>query len=503
MSNATDVRTEPASRAGPNARLSRWVWVCAAVQFVALIATSTRYGFHRDEMYFILCGQHPAFGYPDQPPLIPLLCAALHHLAPGSLLLLRLPSAIMSAATTVVAAVVARDCRGRGPAQVVAAIGAATAGFALAVGHIVSTTTPDLLSSTLVCWLVIRAVLLRSGPPLLWAGIVTGVGFEAKPQVAFVAIVLVLALLVAGPRWPLRSPWLWAGAASAAVLALPYVVWQAQHGWPQLTVAGAVSGTAEGGRAGFVPFQFVLVSPVFAPVWIAGLVAAWRGRSHILRFVPVAYAVLAVAYLLSNGKAYYLASVYPALLGIGAIPVAAWLARGRGRMRVAAVAAVVAAVVSAVIALPLLPADDLQGSATMALNPDQGETVGWQRFAHTVSRVWHGLPADQRAHTVIFTGNYGEAGAVDLLGARLGLPRAYSGHNALAAWGEPPASATQVVVLGYTGARDAAPEFVGCVRRARIDDGVGLDNDEQGGPVLVCRPSAAWRVLWPRLRHYD
>jgi Dolichyl-phosphate-mannose-protein mannosyltransferase len=487
-------------------RLSASVAVIGVVQAAVLIATSTRYGYHRDELYFIVAGSHPAFGYPDQPPLVPLICWAMNHLAPGSLLVLRLPSALIAAATTVIAGLVAREVGGNARAQTIAASCAAVSGFALATGHFVTTTTFDLLSTTALCWLLIRALVRHSGPSLLAAGVVAGLGCEAKPQVAFVALVAVAVLAVVGPRWPFRSPWLAAGAGAAIVLAAPYVVWQAIHGWPQLTVAGNIGGSAEGGRAGFLPFQFVMVSPVLVPVWIAGLAAPYRRPSlRGLRFVPLLYGVLAFAYLVGNGKAYYLASLYPALLGLGALPVEEWTTRSRRRLRLVLLSAAVAVsfAVSAYIALPLIPATDLQGSAVMAINPDQGETVGWPRFIDTVSTAWQSIPAAERGHTVIFTENYGEAGAVDVLGGSHGLPRAYSGHNGFSAWGEPSPNATEALVLGYQSPADVAPYFSACTTLATVDDGVGLNNGEQGLAVLLCRPTASWATLWPKLRHYD
>jgi 4-amino-4-deoxy-L-arabinose transferase-like glycosyltransferase len=482
------------------------VLAIAAAQLALLLATSGRYGYDRDELYFIVAGGHAALGYPDQPPIVPLVCWAMHRLAPGSLLALRFPSALVSAVTTALAAVVAREIGGGARAQVIAAACTAVSAFALAVGHFVTTTTFDLLSTTLVLLLLVRGVLRRSGPSFLLAGIVVGIGVEAKPQVGFVAAVVVVALVALGPRWPIRSPWLWGGIAAAAVIAAPYIVWQALHGFPQLTVARNIGGSAEGGRAGFIPFQLVMVSPLLVPVWIAGLAAPFR-RDELrpLRFVPLAFGLNALAYLAGNGKAYYLASAYPVLLGIGAIPVAAWTLRRRGALRTGLLAGaiVVSGAVSAVIALPLLPERSLQGSAVMALNPDQGETVGWPRFVDTIARAWNGLPTVERTHTAIFTENYGEAGAVDVLGASRGLPRAYSGHNAFGEWGEPPPSDTDALVIGYDSGADAAPSFHDCTRLATIDDGVGLDNDEQGLPVLECRPAASWAVLWPRLRHYN
>jgi len=491
----------------PTTRLSLWVGVIAAAQLALLIATSTRYGYHRDELYFIVAGSHREFGYPDQPPLVPLLCWAMNHLAPGSLLVLRLPSAFAAATTTAIAGLISREIGGTSRAQIIAASCVASSGFALATGHFVTTTTFDLLSTSALCWLLIRAVARRSGPSLLAAGAVAGIGSEAKPQVVLVAVVAVLAMALVGPRWVFRSPWLAGGIAAAVLLGGPYLAWQALHGWPQLTVAANVAGSAEGGRAGFLPFQLVMVSPVLVPVWLAGLILPFRRRSlQWLRFLPLIYAVLAVAYLIGNGKAYYLASLYPALLGVGGLPVAEWTTRSRrGSLRTVALSAAVAASIafSALIALPLLPTRSLQGSLVMAINPDQGETVGWPRFVATLSHAWQLLPPAERQQTVIFTANYGEAGAVDLLGASHGLPHAFSGHNGFSEWGQPTASATRALVIGYQSPSDAGPYFDGCAELAKIDDEVNLDNQEQGLPVMLCHPTASWATLWPHLRHYN
>jgi hypothetical protein len=488
----------------PPDHLSRWVLGIAAVLVAVLAATSTRYGFHRDELYFIVAGSHPAFGYPDQPPLVPLLAWAMHELSPGSPFLLRLPSAFASAATAMIAALVARELGGHRRAQVIAAACTASSGVALAVGHFITTTTFDLLSTTTFLWLVIRAVVRRSGPAMLAAGVVTGVGAEAKPQIAFVAIVVVAALLALGPREVLRSWWTVGAVAAAVVIAGPYVIWQQAHGWPQLTVARNIAGSAEGGRIGFVPFQLVMVSPLLVPVWIAGLVVPFRRPAlRTLRFVTVTYVLLGVAYLVGDGKAYYLASLYPALLGIGALPTADWTLRARRRLPLLAVAIGLSALVSAYIALPLLPERSLQGSAPFAINPDLGETVGWPRFIDTVSRAWSSIPAAERGRTAIFTANYGEAGAIDVLGRSHGLPRAYSGHNGFSEWGRPAADDDHALVIGFDGPSEAAPAFAGCRRVATVNDGVGLHNDEQGLPFLLCRPTASWSSLWPGLTHFN
>jgi hypothetical protein len=488
----------------PAASLSWWVAVIAGLQAAALIATSTRYGYHGDEFYFIVSGSHPALGYPDQPPLVPLVAWLMHDLAPASLLLLRLPSAIIGATTTVLAALVAREVGGTRRAQLIASACTAVSGFALAASHLTSTTTFDLLSTTLFVWLVIRALARRSGPSLLAAGLVVGVGFEAKPQVGVVAIVAAGALAAVGPRWPLRNRWTAAGLLAAVLLVAPYLVWQQQHGWPQVTLAGNIGGSAEGGRAGFIPFQLVMVSPLLVPVWLAGLFAPFRRTAmRPMRFLPLTYLALAIVYLVGDGKAYYLASLYPALLGLGAIPTAAWTLRRRLNLRVLAAAIAVSAAINAFIALPLLPEKSLQGSAVMALNPDQGETVGWPRFVDTIATAWHVIPAAERANAAIFTYSYQEAGAVDVLGHAKGLPDAFSGHNGFSEWGQPAAHDTYALVLGYDGPADAAPYFHRCHTLATINNGVGLKNHQQGLPVQLCQPAAPWTTLWPHLIHFN
>jgi 4-amino-4-deoxy-L-arabinose transferase-like glycosyltransferase len=478
--------------------------VIAIVQVAVLLGTSTRYGYHRDELYFIVAGSHAAFGYPDQPPLVPLLAWAMNALAPGSLLLLRFPSALAAGATTTLAGLIAREVGGEARAQVIAAMCTAVSGFALAVAHLVSTTTPDLLSTTVLGWLAVRAIVRGSGPSLLAAGVVAGVGVEAKPQVGLVAAVMAVTLLVVGPRAPLRSRWAVGGAIAAVVLAAPYAVWQTRHGWPQLTVAGHIAGSQEGGRGGFFPFQLVMVSPFLVPVWLAGLLAPFRRASwRQLRFVPITYAVMAVLYFAGNGHAYYLASLYPLLLGLGALPTAEWTLGARHRTPLLAAAIVLSGAASGLIALPLLPERNLQGSIVIALNSAQGDTVGWPSFVHAVSSAWREIPASERRHTAIFTFNYGEAGAIALLGPKLELPQAYSGHDGFSEWRIPPVTDTRALLAGFNSPADAAPYFDRCRTLATVDNGVGLNNQEQGLPVMLCHVTSPWTTLWPRLTHYD
>ena len=482
--------------------MSRSVLVVAVAMFAELMTFAGRYGYHGDEMYFIVAGSHPAFGYPDQPPLVPLIVALLHHLSP-SLYLLRLPSALAAAATVVVAAATAREASGGTRAQATAAVVSAVSAISLATGHFVTTTTFDVLATALLGWLLVRAVMRHYPRPLVWAGVVVGIGVEAKPQVGFVAFIALVALAIIGPRWMLKSKHLWVGIVLAVVLAAPYLIWQQRHGWPQLEVAANIGGSAEGGRLGFIPFQLVMVSPFLVPVWIAGLVAPWQNPAlRPMRFVPVLFGLLAVAYIAGDGKAYYLASAYPTLIGLGAVPTAAWLtSRTRWALLVTAVA--LSATLNAAVALPLLPERRLPGSATVALNPDLANTVGWPEYIDTVSMVWHSLPPGTRAHAAIVTGSYGEAAAIDVLGGGVGLPQAFSGHNGFGMWGHPRPDQTTTIMIGYDAPHWVGTMFTGCQVAARISNRFGLANNEYGQPVMVCTClTMPWAQIWSQLRWY-
>lgn len=471
-----------------------------------LIAVSGGYGYHRDELYFLQAGRHLAFGYLDQPPLTPLLARAATELFGDSLVGLRLASALAAGMVVVLTGLIAREFVGGRGSQALAAGCMAVSSFLFAVGHLLSTSTFDLLAWTALSWLVVRA-LRDSGRTWLAVGLVAGIGLQNKTLVAFLLAGLAVGLLLAGPRAALRSPWPWGGAGIALMLWMPNLVWQAAHGWPQLKLSAAIaaggSGTSEAWWL-FLPFQLVLISPLLVPVWAAGL---WRlVRDPALRpyrAFAVAYPLLAAVFMVTGGKPYYLAGLYPVLLAAGAEPTLRWVCAGAtyARQGLLGVSIVLSAVVAAVLMLPLVPVQHLAATPIVEINYDAGETVGWPEFTRTVAGVYTGLPAVDRSTAIVVTRNYGQAGAVDRFGAGLGLPPAYSGHNSYAEWGPPPESATTAIVIGYD--RDRLDQWFGSVEEAaRIDNGVGLDNDEQGTPVWVCRERRApWAQLWPQLRH--
>ncbi|MET3806163.1 4-amino-4-deoxy-L-arabinose transferase-like glycosyltransferase [Nakamurella sp. UYEF19] len=518
MSHTESFKTQPPrgpemiSRPSHTRSSSGTLLALGALTTALLAAFSSRYGYHRDELYFLASGQHPAWGYPDQPPLTPLLARAISWIAPDSLTVLRLPSAIIAGIVVVLTGLIARTIGAGRAGQLLAACCMGAAGGTLAITHTLGTSALDLLCWTVLGYLVVRILAGADSRWWLVVGVVLGVALENKWLVGFFAVAVLAGLAIAGPRESLRSRWLWVGALIAVLLWLPNLLWQAQHGWPQLALSRSI---ADGGSTSsepwylFVPLELVFMSPLLVPVWAAGLgrlFGAGLGLPRRREFSAFgwAYVLLAVVFVVTGGKPYYLVGFYPVLFAAGAEPTVAWLQRGRtAARRVAITAAVVLSLlVDAVISLPLLPVDTLSDSPVMALNADAGETVGWPQFVDTVAAAYRAAPAG----SVLLMGNYGEAGAVDHFGPADHLPHAYSGHNAYGLWGPPGdrdatgGAAGSAVAVGID--PDRLRQWFATVQPvATIDNGVGLDNEEQDEVVWLCTGQLLpWSRLWPQVQ---
>ena len=495
-------------------RSARSPWLIAGVAVLVWVVLAGRYGFHRDELYFIEGGRHFAFGQPDNPMLVPWLAAGWHDLVGGNLTAFRLLPALAGAGTILAAARTAAALGGAPRQQTLTALFVALSAFPLGVGHLFSTATFDLLLTTGAVLEAIRAV---SDPGRLpyWIrlGVLVGLALEVKLVAGFVLACCLVALIVIGPlavrgTRVLRLRGFWLAVAVALVLAAPYLVWQTVHGWPMLEVAASIAGggsSSSADRATVLPLMLLLVSPVLGPLMIIGFLAPFRRqelRRH--RWLGLAFALLAVVVVATGGKPYYLSGLFAAGLALSTWPLLGVLDRARRRRFVAAgVLAVVSSVV-VVLSLPLAPIGSLPFRMATAVNPDTAETVGWDTLIDTTVAAVATIPADQRADTVIITRNYGEAGAL-ARARRLGaeLPPVFSGHNAFYAWGPPPTGTRRAVVVGGVDPAVLANAFGSCTVVDQVHSPPGVDNEEDGAAIQVCAdPRQPWAQLWPRFRRY-
>jgi 4-amino-4-deoxy-L-arabinose transferase-like glycosyltransferase len=479
-------------------RLARLPLAAVAIGVVALlVATIDRYGYHRDELYFRLLADHPAWGYVDEPPLTPMLAKVSIAVFGDHLWSIRLAPILCAVAIVVLAALVAREFGGGTGAQVLAAAGTCST-LVLVAGHLLSTSTVDLVVWLLVILFALRALL--RGEPRWWlaTGLAAGLGLYNKQLVVLLLIGLGAGLLIAGPRRTLLSPWLWAGVGIALVVGAPNLVYQIAHDWPQAKMAAALSrNKGDESRTLFVPMQLILVGPLLVPVWVAGWVRLFR--TPAVRAFAWAYPVVCVVVLVSGGQWYYPFGLLILFYAAGCVVAARWAA-SRGRRLLLGAAVAVSVAISVVLALPVWPVRSLPAPIA-ALNPADRDSIGWPEYVRQVADAYRALPAADRAVAVLVTGNYGEAGALVKYGPAYRLPTVYSGQNELYRFGPPPDSATVVVFVGMSRVTDL---FESCATVARLDNGVGVHNEEQGRPVLVCRnPHRPWHDMWPGFQHYD
>ena len=488
-------------------RWLRWLDIPAPVLLVAglivvgLLAVAGQYGFHGDEMYFVVAGQHPAFGYVDQPPLTPLLSAVSVALLGVSPTAVRVLPALEMGLIVVLVALIAGDLGGSRRAQVLAAVTAALSGY-LGAGHLDTTTDPDLLAWAVIIWLLVK--LLAGGDRRLWLalGVTTGIGLENKDTLLFLGAGLAVGLVLTR-RWDVvRSPWAWSAIGIALLLWAPNLAWQAVNGWPQLTMAQAIGGYAADNRAQVVPLLWLFSGPLLFPVSAAGLVwVVFSKAAARWRTIGIAALVALALVFISGGKAYYAIGSVPMFMAAGAVVADRWLAHGHFRLKAAgfATAAVLSGVLIALLTLPILPVATYATSGLPAAVPDTANEIGWPQFVSTVEGVVASLPAEERARAVILTNDYSEASPLVLLGT--GLPPVYSGHNSYWSWGPPPDDRTVVVHVGDWRPDDWSQFFVGCHDVAYIDNGLGIENGEQGKAVTVCSGlRAPWSAMWPALR---
>jgi hypothetical protein len=459
----------------------RDVGAVVAVQAAVLLVMAPHYGPHRDELYFVSAGQRLAWGYPDQPAFTPFLARLATEVAPHHLLVLRLPGALAAVGVVLLTTHYARLLGAGRAGQVLTAVVVAASAVVVALGHRLSTASFDTLAWTAVLVLATQAGLDRR--PRLWlvAGLLAGI---------LVALVLDREL-----RPQLRTPWPWLAGVLAALLWLPNLLWQADHGWPVFDLSADIAEEygGLGGRIALLGEAALMFSPLVFVVWAGGLVQllrrpAWRRA----RLPAVVFLVVTGLFLVTGGKGYYLAGAVAPLVAAGC----AWVADRWNPRRVTGTAVVLA--LSAAVAwpalVPVLPVSTYAGSFFADADYDQPETVGWPTYAAQVRAVVRGLPDG----AVVFTGNYGEAGAFEWYG--VGAP-VYSGHNGWREWGPPPPSAGPVVVVLP---RDPAADFTGCERATTLHNSLGLDNEEEGVGVWVCDgPVGSWASAWPELSHYD
>jgi len=496
-----------------------WLWLGLATLTIHLLFNSG-FGIFRDELYFIVCGDRPAWGYVDQPPLVPLIASWSHALFGNFLVGFRLAPALAMTATVALTAQFARVLGGGRFAQWLAGLCVLGSGQFLAIGMLLTTDLIQPLTWLGLSWCLVR--LLQTGDERWWApfGVIAGIGLFSKYLIAFYLLALGVGILATPLRRSLLRSWLYAGAAVALLIVLPNVLWQQQHGWPflELGEAGAGGKNIALSPLAFFAQQILLVGPMAAPVWIAGLWALTaRPGFAAYRIFPIAYVLLFVLFVATHGKAYYLSSIYPTLLGAGAVAVEGWLKTKAARGAALAAVALAGAFLSP-LAIPILPVRTYIAYAhaigmgpsvaasehhKMGVLPQHfADMFGWPEMAAKVAKVYWSLPPADRAKAVFYGNNYGEAAAIDVFGRPLGLPPAISGHNNYFLWGLQGHDGSVIIRIG--GNRDEL------LKEFRRVDQAGYIDEPYAMPYETNQPIYVERGLlvplgpaWASSKHFE
>jgi hypothetical protein len=494
--------------------------VLTAAALAFHLVASARYGFARDELYFIACGAHPDWGYVDQPSLVPLLSALAVHLS-GSLQVLRLVPTLAAGAAVAAACAIVRRLGGGWFAETVAGLAVFLAPVYLGMTSTFNTSALEPPAWTLTAYFALRAVLDEE--PRWWyaVGLTVGVAVNNKYGIVFFALALVAALLLCN-RKVFRAPAFWGGIGIALALGLPNLSWQAAHGWPFLELLrdDAREKTVVMPPLQFLAAQFFMVDPLTAPVLLGGIGSLLFARPFArLRFLGVAFLLLLGTFLVLPTRDYYLSPVYAMQLAVGAV----WLERVMPRLlaRAAVIGLLLASGLAiAPFASPIVPpatfiayeeriAGSLhlrapleQRNAVASLPQHYAEEFGWPQLARTVGRIYREVPPDLQARTAVITQDYGEAGALDFFGPAYGLPRALSGQNNYFLWGTRGYDGTAAIVVGYD--RAWLSRYWRDVRLAGRYEAEYIMPFERHRPIwLVREPRAPLATFWGAFRHID
>jgi len=466
-----------------------------------------RYGFHRDELGMLDNARHLAWGYVDYPPFTPFivrLAYALFGAAPAGL---RFFSALAMGTVMVLAGLMGRDLGGKRFAQVLAALASAIAPYALLTGSLFVYATFDYLWWVVAAFMVVR--LLKTEDPRWWLGIgvAIGLGMMTKYAMGFFVGGIVVGIVVTKARRFLVSPWLWAGVGFALLIFLPNLIWQVQHDFISLKFLQDIHArdvSIGRGKSYLSEQVWATTNLVTVPLWIAGLFLTLLAPST-KPFRPLAWMYLVPfgLFLYLHGRSYYLTAAYPMLLAAGAV---AWegglahLSPGWGRLLRGITWTLIAAsgLAFSLIALPLAPVGSELFRKVSDINGELKEQVGWPELVEAVAGVYAKIPEDEKAATGILTGNYGEAGAVNLYGPAYGLPEAISGMNTywLRGYDDPPPQ--NLIVIGIED--PAIYSFLkDCGIEGRISNAYNILNEEflKHSAIYVCRGMRKpWSEIW-------
>ncbi len=485
----------------------------AALRLILHVLTNGEYGFHRDELQTLDDARHLDWGFVAYPPITPLIGRFELVLFGTSLVGFRCFAALAVSLAMVLAGMIAKELGGKRHVQVLAAVAAGISPVSLAQGAVFQYVSLDYLWGVTVTYLLVR--LLKSDDPRWWVaiGAVLSIGMETRYTMGFLALGIAVAVILTPARRFLRSRWLWAGVAVSILVFLPNFIWQARHHFISLEFLSYLHARdlQQGRYRGFFRQQLLIcVNPGTAPLILLGL---WfyfvRQEGRRYRLLRVVFVITLVLFAVAGSRSYYTAPLYPMLIAGGSVLLGNLLGRLRPvwsrfayGLQWAAIA--VGGVGFALLVMPVAPIGSHLWTITAMMHDQFREEIGWKDLARAVAGVYHSLSGEEQKHTGILTGNYGEAGALNLYGSSLGLPHAMGLTNSFWYRGYDPRLPQTVIVVGFD-LDEGRTLFNSCMVAAKNTNAFGVENEESRDhpDILLCRDlRMSWAEYWRRFRRF-
>lgn len=469
--------------------------VLVAVKVGGTMAVAGRYGWHRDELYYLASSKHLALGYSDYPPITPLLAAIDQLIFPRSLPGLRLLSILAGAAVIVIAALIARELGGNRTAQALAGLAVLISPMFVGANILFQTVSFDQPMWALACLVFVRLLMGADQREWLLLGLIFGIGLETKYTIIGLGVAMLIALLATPQRRMLASRGPWFGFAIAIALLLPNIAWQIGHHWDSVAYTVNHRGATDGPVFYWLQ-QLLLAGPQLLPIAIMGVI--WLWRSARLRPLAVLVITVELLFFLAGGKAYYPAPIYPLAYAAGSIWFVGVITRRALSQALVAFACLVT-VILLPIGLPVLPAKSVPLWIWKA-RKDYSDMIGWPELTQQVTAVYQQLPASERGSVMIMTENYGEAGALELYGHN--LPVVVCPELTFYYWAPARMAPTTLIIVGYPA--DYLRSFFSDLQQVgTVTNGLGIHNEEWGKAIWLVHPQRPLSQIWPQLKSLD
>lgn len=505
----------------------------AAFKLLLHCIFNSNYGYFRDELYFIACSEHLAWGYPDHAPLVALMAKINRVLFGDSLFALRLFPALAGAFKVFLTAVLVKEFGGKSFAAFLACLCVLCAPIYLAVDNLFSMNSLEPVFWMLCVYFAIKAIKgsekgnsssQKQNPSLNWLlfGAFAGLGLMNKHSMLFFGFSLVFGLLLTKNRKVFLDKYFWLGGVIAFLIFLPNIIWQFQNDFATLELLRNVQ--TSGKNVEMSPLQFFVsqilgMLPTAFPVWLAGIwffLADKNGKRF--RFLGICYLVLLALMIYLKAKDYYLAPIYPMLFAAGAV----WFEELTEKIRLLRfvkyalpVLIFFPTILVAPTLLPILPIDTLvEYQEKIGIKPPKSEVandspvqqifsdqLGWEELTAKVADVYNSLPSEERAKAGIFAGNYGEAGAIDFYGAKYGLPKAISPHQSYFLWGPREYTGEILIILGAS--KESAEKKCDSVEE-KNEVGYKYAQSYEKYKILICRQTKKpLGEIWQSLKFWN